>query len=81
MRQSCDSIPFFSGLSERGLLGRLREGGRSGGERLAMIAACLASIQNNACGNNETCNILQVHNVKAMKQAVLVYEAIWNAKQ
>ena len=46
------------------------------------VAACLASIQRSKNDRGENiCNVLRVHNVKAVKQAVLVYETIQNTNR
>jgi len=83
LRQSCERIPFLFGPSRKGFIGKIT--GESDPEErdYGTIAACLACIQNNNDGENniEACNMLRVHNVKAVKQAVLVYEAIRNANK
>mmetsp|Transcript_40174 Transcript_40174/g.70685 ORF Transcript_40174/g.70685 Transcript_40174/m.70685 type:complete len:122 (+) Transcript_40174:265-630(+) len=80
LRQSCDNLPFLFGPSRKGFIGKIVGGADPEERDYGTIAACLASIQHNDCGNNEACNMLRVHNVKAVKQAVLVYEAIRNVK-
>jgi dihydropteroate synthase len=46
------------------------------------IAACLASIRyDDDDGEDDACSILRVHNVRAVKQAVMVYDAIRNARR
>ncbi|KAL7537161.1 hypothetical protein ACHAXR_007633 [Thalassiosira sp. AJA248-18] len=80
LRNSCNNLPFLFGPSRKGFIGKIA--GESDPEErdYGTIAACLASIQSNG-DKNEACNMLRVHNVKAVKQAVLVYEAIRDAKQ
>ena len=83
LRQTCNNLPFLFGPSRKGFIGKIA-GETDPEERdYGTIAACLASIQgSNDSGNREaSCNMLRVHNVKAVKQAVLVYDAIMNAKR
>jgi len=83
LRRSCANLPFLYGPSRKGFIGKIT--GETDPEQrdYGTIAACLASIKQSSSdsGKNEYCNILRVHNVKAVKQAVQVYEAIMNAKR
>ena len=82
LRQSCDNLPLLFGPSRKGFIGNITGETNPKERDYGTIAACLASIQRskNDCGGN-TCNVLRVHNVKAVKQAVLVYEAIQNTSR
>ena len=82
LRQSCDNLPLLFGPSRKGFIGNITGETNPKERDYGTIAACLASIQRskNDCGGN-ACNILRVHNVKAVKQAVLVYEAIQNTNR
>jgi len=83
LRRSCAKLPFLYGPSRKGFIGKIT-GETDPEERdYGTIAACLASIKQSSSdnGKNEDCNILRVHNVKAVKQAVQVYEAIMNSKR
>ena len=78
LRRRCDNLPFLFGPSRKGFIGKIT-GEIDPKERdYGTVAACLASIQSI---ESEACNILRVHNVKAVKQAVMVYEAIQNANR
>ena len=83
LRRSCANLPFLYGPSRKGFIGKIT--GETDPEQrdYGTIAACLASIKQRRSdsGKNEDCNILRVHNVKAVKQAVQVYEAIMNANR
>ncbi len=81
LRKGCGNLPFLYGPSRKGFIGKISGEDDPKERDYGTIAACLAAIrgiENGNCG--ESCNILRVHNVKAMKQAVLVYEAIMKAK-
>lgn len=78
LRANCGNMPFLFGPSRKGFIGKVT-GETDPAERdFGTIAACLVSIENKE-GIRDACNILRVHNVKAVKQAVLTYEAIQNA--
>jgi len=83
LRSSCANLPFLYGPSRKGFIGKIT--GETDPEQrdYGTIAACLASIKQSRSdsGKNEDCNILRVHNAKAVKQAVQVYEAIMNANK
>ena len=80
LRQSCGNMPFLFGPSRKGFIGKIT-GVTDPKERdFGTIAACIAALQS-SFEKNETCNILRVHNVKAVKQAVQVYEAIKCAQE
>ena len=66
LRQSCENLPFLFGPSRKGFIGKSDPEEKDHGT----IAACLASIQNNNYGENniEACNMLRVHNVKAVNR-------------
>ena len=79
IRAKCDNMPFLFGPSRKGFIGKVT-GETDPAERdFGTIAACLVSIENKE-EVPDACNILRVHNVKAVKQAVLTYEAIQKAK-
>jgi len=79
IRANCGNMPFLFGPSRKGFIGKVT-GETDPAERdFGTIAACLVSIENKE-EIRDACNILRVHNVKAVKQAVLTYEAIQKAK-
>ena len=79
LRANCANMPFLFGPSRKGFIGKV-SGETDPTERdFGTIAACLVSIENRE-GISDMCNILRVHNVKAVKQAVLTYEAIQKAE-
>lgn len=78
LRTHCNNMPFLFGPSRKGFIGKVT-GETDPAERdFGTIAACLTCIENKE-EIPDTCNILRVHNVKAVKQAVLTYEAIQKA--
>lgn len=70
LRQLCLEIPFLYGPSRKGFIGRIT--GETSPERrdYGTIAACLACVKGGGC------TILRVHNVRAVKQALQVFDAI-----
>lgn len=80
LREYCGNLPFLFGPSRKGFIGKITGEADPKERDSGTIAACLASIQNGD-RDIESCNMLRVHNVKAVKQAVLVYEAIRNANR
>ena len=79
LRRSCDNLPILFGPSRKGFIGKITGVTNPEDRDYGTIAACLASIQYGGDYNYDVCNILRVHNVKAMKQATMVYDAIRNA--
>jgi len=82
LRRRCGDLPFLIGPSRKGFIGKVAGEADPEERDYGTVAACLAAIEND-CGNvnGEACSMLRVHNVKAVKQAVMVYEAIRNAKR
>jgi dihydropteroate synthase len=79
LRTHCNNMPFLFGPSRKGFIGKVT-GETDPAERdFGTIAACLVCTENKE-EIPDTCNILRVHNVKAVKQAVLTYEAIQKAR-
>ena len=70
LRELCLGMPFLYGPSRKGFIGKIT--GEAAPERrdYGTIAACLACIK----GGGST--ILRVHNVRAVKQALQVFDAI-----
>ena len=79
LRRSCDNLPILFGPSRKGFIGKITGETKPEERDYGTIAACLASIQSGDSAINGACNILRVHNVKAVKQAVSVFDAIRNA--
>ena len=79
LRRSCDNLPILFGPSRKGFIGKITGVTNPEDRDYGTIAACLASIQYGDDNNCNACNILRVHNVKAVKQATMVYDAIRNA--
>lgn len=79
LRKSCDNLPILFGPSRKGFIGKITGVTNPEDRDYGTIAACLASIQYGGDNNYNACNILRVHNVKAVKQATMVYDAIRNA--
>jgi dihydropteroate synthase/2-amino-4-hydroxy-6-hydroxymethyldihydropteridine diphosphokinase len=79
LRRSCDNLPILFGPSRKGFIGKITGVTNPEDRDYGTIAACLASIQYGGDKNYNACNILRVHNVKAVKQATMIYDAIRNA--
>ena len=80
MRKLCGDLPFLYGPSRKGFIGKITGEEHPHNRDFGTIAACLAALQNNHSDYDESCIILRVHNVKATKQAVMIYDAIQNAE-
>jgi dihydropteroate synthase/2-amino-4-hydroxy-6-hydroxymethyldihydropteridine diphosphokinase len=80
LRRCCGNLPLLFGPSRKGFIGKITGETKPEERDYGTIAACLASIQSGDSAIDGACNILRVHNVKAVKQAVLVYDAIRNAE-
>lgn len=82
LRRYCDNLPFLFGPSRKGFIGKITGEKNPEDRDYGTIAACLASIQSSSgdCEMDEACKILRVHNVKAVKQAVMVFDAIQGAE-
>jgi dihydropteroate synthase/2-amino-4-hydroxy-6-hydroxymethyldihydropteridine diphosphokinase len=81
LRRSCGDLPILFGPSRKGFIGKITGETNPEERDYGTVAACLASIQYGDGGDTDACNILRVHNVRAVKQAVLVYDAIRNARR
>jgi dihydropteroate synthase len=75
LRKSCNNIPLLFGPSRKGFIGKITGEENPINRDFGTIAACLAALQSDG-DMDESCNILRVHNVKAVKQAVVIYDAI-----
>lgn len=80
LRRCCGNLPLLFGPSRKGFIGKITGETKPEERDYGTIAACLASIQSGDSAIDGACNILRVHNVKAVKQAVLVHDAIRNAE-
>jgi dihydropteroate synthase len=74
------STPVLLGTSRKGFLGKLAGVTKPEERDYATVASCVAALCLGGNDVNSGCNIIRVHNVKAMKEAVLVMDAIRRAK-
>jgi dihydropteroate synthase len=86
LRGQCGDLPLLIGPSRKRFIGEITGEAGPLDRDYGTVAACLASIRfgyDNGKGNHgdAPCNILRVHNVKAVKQAILVYDAIKDARR
>jgi dihydropteroate synthase/2-amino-4-hydroxy-6-hydroxymethyldihydropteridine diphosphokinase len=86
LRRYCGGLPLLIGPSRKRFIGEITGESHPMDRDYGTVAACLASIlhgDDDGAGNigDAPCNILRVHNVKAVKQAILVYDAIRNARR
>jgi len=83
LRRRCGDLPILFGPSRKGFIGKVAGEADPEERDWGTAAACLACLRDDRNGRDdgEACTMFRVHNVKAVKQAVLVYEAIRNAKQ
>ena len=81
LRRYCDNLPLLFGPSRKGFIGTITGETNPEDRDYGTIAACLASLQSSSgdCEIDGASNILRVHNVKAVKEAVMVYDAIRSA--
>lgn len=79
------STPILLGTSRKGFIGKLTGADNAEDRDFGSLASCVAAmclgtgISSNRDGLSEACNILRVHNVKAMKDAATVMDAIRRA--
>jgi len=81
LRRSCGYLPLLIGPSRKRFVGVITGEANPADRDYGTIAACLASIRYDDDGEDDACSILRVHNVRAVKQAVMVYDAIRNARR
>jgi dihydropteroate synthase len=74
------STPILLGTSRKGFLGRLTAVTKPEERDFATVASCVAALCLDGNDVSHGCNIVRVHNVKAMKEAALVMDAIRRAK-
>jgi 2-amino-4-hydroxy-6-hydroxymethyldihydropteridine diphosphokinase / dihydropteroate synthase len=78
------STPILLGTSRKGFIGKLTGVEKAEDRDYGTVASCVAALcmghENNRKSFQDTCNIVRVHNVKAMKEAALVMDAIKKAK-
>lgn len=72
------STPILLGTSRKGFIGKLTGVEKAEDRDFGTVASCVAAIclGHDSRSFADTCNILRVHNVKAMKEAALVMDAI-----
>ena len=80
------STPILLGTSRKGFIGKLTGAKNAEDRDFGSVASCVAAmcLGSDSSGNSdgfltETCTILRVHNVKAMKDATVVMDAIRRA--
>ena len=79
------STPILLGTSRKGFIGKLTGADNAEDRDFGSVASCVtamclgAGVGDKGNGSNEACNILRVHNVKAMKDAAVVMDAIRRA--
>ena len=78
------STPILLGTSRKGFIGKLTGAANAEDRDFGSVASCVAGMclgsDNSSNGElNEACTILRVHNVKGMKDAALVMDAIRRA--
>jgi dihydropteroate synthase len=78
LRRLLQNVPILLGTSRKGFIGKLSGENNPENRDYGTIASCVASL----CLENRQadCNIVRVHNVKAVKQGLTVMDAIVNAK-
>ncbi|KAL7553660.1 hypothetical protein ACHAWF_016967 [Thalassiosira exigua] len=79
LRRRCGGLPLLWGPSRKGFIGKLSGEADPKERDFGTVAACLAALDD--AGDEEVCTLLRVHNVRAVKQAVAVYEAIRDARR
>ena len=75
-------LPILFGPSRKGFIGKITGETNPEERDYGTVAAIIASMAlTTDGGDTDSCIILRVHNVRAVKQAVLVYDAIRNARR
>jgi len=79
LRSLLRDYPILLGTSRKGFIGKIANVTDPGERDFGTVASCVAALCIGS-SNNDGCNILRVHNVKAMKQGALVMDAVKQAK-
>lgn len=78
LRSCLGDIPLLLGTSRKGFIGKIAYETKPEARDFGTVASCVAAL---CLGDGAPrCNLLRVHNVKGMKQATMVMDAIINAK-
>jgi dihydropteroate synthase len=79
MRPNLQGIPLLLGTSRKGFIGEITGEINPEERDFGSVASCITAL---CLGSSSDlgCNILRVHNVKGTKQAIVVMDAISNAK-
>ena len=78
MRKLINDCPLLLGPSRKGFIGKITGETKAEERDFGTLAACLAALQDK--NGKLAPTILRVHNVKAVRQGVDIFEAILNAK-
>lgn len=77
LRSTLRDCPILLGTSRKGFIGKIANETNPEARDFGTVASCVAAL---CLEENQGCNILRVHNVKGMKQAAMVMDAIKDAK-
>jgi dihydropteroate synthase len=77
LRSTLRDYPILLGTSRKGFIGKIANETNAEARDFGTAASCVAAL---CLEENQGCNILRVHNVKGMKQAAMVMDAIKDAK-
>jgi dihydropteroate synthase len=77
LRSTLRDYPILLGTSRKGFIGKIANETNPEARDFGTVASCVAAL---CLEENQGCNILRVHNVKGMKQAAMVMDAIKDAK-
>lgn len=79
MRKLLGDCPILLGTSRKGFIGKVTDTTEPKDRDFGTVASCVAAL---CLGDNKDdgCNILRVHNVKAMKQGAMIMDAVKLAK-
>jgi len=83
LRDIVGDVPLLLGPSRKGFIGRIVKEDRAEERDFGSVAACLAGIyQHNLIGGRGDggCTILRVHNVRGVRQAAMIADAIQGAR-
>jgi dihydropteroate synthase len=77
LRSLLRDYPILLGTSRKGFIGKIANETNPEARDFGTVASCVAAL---CLGDSHGCSILRVHNVKGMKQAAIVMDAIKDAK-
>ena len=80
LRSLLQDYPILLGTSRKGFIGKIANVTEPDERDFGTVASCVAALCLGTNNNSDGCDILRVHNVKAMKQGAMIMDAVKQAK-